>query len=283
MAHILAARFRRPQVAGGSPFPSARQGLLLQDAIKSMAPGQDHPSPDETRPRPATGGSLDIHEARMRETLGLPGRASPPSGLQHSTAARPRHRFAQDGEVPVTVLGGHKEKDGAAALRARVATLESDLHAEQAARARAEQALRAGNAAIQALETRLAHMAIASREALAAERTDREQAEAGLRKVAPAPRAAAQRAARAAPAVVRRAVKAKAKPRQGGKAGEVVAAWLPGQGQQALNWRTERGQVPQNPRAVAIVGRHDRAPCQAMQRAGSGNGVRQALRPGEFH
>ncbi|WP_158743092.1 hypothetical protein [Acidisphaera sp. L21] len=119
----------------------------------------------------------------MRETLGLTGRGRPQIRSQPTspTANKQRHRFVQDGEVPVIHLSpGNRDSDSSTTLRARITTLESALETEQAARARADQSVNASLAQIHALETKLAHIEIAAQETLATERTAREQAETAL-------------------------------------------------------------------------------------------------------
>ena len=117
----------------------------------------------------------------MRETLGLGGRGRAATRPQPAAAAKQRHRFVQDGEVPVTHLSGARDGDATASLRGRIATLETERDAEHAARLRAEQAAQAALTQVHALETKLAHVEMSGREAVAEERQLREQVEAELR------------------------------------------------------------------------------------------------------
>ncbi len=74
-------------------------------------------------------------------------------------------QFAQDGDVPVVRLQGRKDPG----VQAASARLEEVLQAERAAREQADAALKQANAAIQALQTKIAHAEIAHQEALAAQ------------------------------------------------------------------------------------------------------------------
>lgn len=116
-------------------------------------------------------------EARMRRALGLQG-----TSFRHSTAQRPdrpqsRHRFVQDGEVPVVVVNSPRAPE--AGLDAQAAT-HALLEGERAARTKADQALVEAQATIRSLQTKLAHAQLAHDEALAAERRSREHAETAL-------------------------------------------------------------------------------------------------------
>ena len=118
-------------------------------------------------------------EERMRRALGLTGdravRSSPtqtersqagPPGrpVGRSSADKPRHRFVQDGTVPVTILNRHRsdEADGPPTSRAAV---EAALQAERAARERAERSLQEALATVRDLQTKLGHAELARREA----------------------------------------------------------------------------------------------------------------------
>ena len=122
--------------------------------------------------------SLDVDELHMRETLGLNGRGRGASRPQPTAAPKQRHRFVQDGEVPVIHLSGTRETDATASLRGRIASLEADLEAERTARTKAEQSTQATLGQMHALETKMAHVEMSAREALAVERQARAQAEA---------------------------------------------------------------------------------------------------------
>ena len=94
-----------------------------------------------------------------RPQAGRPGR---PAG--RSSADKPRHRFVQDGAVPVTILNRHRpdEADGPPTSRAAV---EAALQAERAARERAERSLQEALATVRDLQTKLGHAELARREA----------------------------------------------------------------------------------------------------------------------
>ncbi len=116
----------------------------------------------------------------MRRALGLTsdgaGRSSPSqtepqrAGSQgrlagRSSADKPRHRFVQDGAVPVTLVNRHRpdEADGPSASRAAI---EAALQDERTARARAERSLQEALATVHDLQTKLGHAELAHREAL---------------------------------------------------------------------------------------------------------------------
>lgn len=121
----------------------------------------------------------------MRRALGL-GRpaqgaaAKPRSATGQQTPDRPKRRFVQDGEVPVTLV--HALPDRRAGLSPSpasqsppapgVAELEAALAAERAARERAERSLREAQATIHALQTRLGHAELARVEALETAKAD---------------------------------------------------------------------------------------------------------------
>lgn len=136
---------------------------------------------------------IQTAETQMRRALGLNG-PSRPVQQQRPEQARGRHRFVQDGGVPVVVLN-RSENDPAGALKARVAELEAALEAERTAHAVTKRAWQEAQSAAQALQTRLAHAELAHRDALEVERQTRETVEAALREA----RAAAERAAAKAP------------------------------------------------------------------------------------
>jgi hypothetical protein len=143
----------------------------------------------------------------MREALGLHGRGErqaqrPQPDQSRSNADRMpndrpaqnghtnghsnghRHRFVQDGEVPV-VLAKHAGPGGVATLVARggnaapgtnrVAALSADLGMERAARERAEKGLSQAIATVRDLQTKLAHAELARTEAVEAVRVLQER------------------------------------------------------------------------------------------------------------
>ena len=111
----------------------------------------------------------------MRRALGLqgPGRPTP---QQRPDQARARHKFVQDGGVPVVVL--NRSEDATAPFKARISELEASLEAERGAHAATRRALHDLQLAAQALQTRLTHAELAHSDFLAAERQAREAAEA---------------------------------------------------------------------------------------------------------
>jgi len=129
---------------------------------------------------PAHAVPLDIggDEARMRRALGLQGASSSHSTPQRSDRPRSRHRFVQDGEVPVVVLNSPRAPDAGPDVQAAT---HAALEGERAARTKADQALAEAQATIRSLQAKLAHAELAHAEALTAERCSREQAEAALR------------------------------------------------------------------------------------------------------
>ena len=118
-------------------------------------------------------------EAQMRRALGLGGPARPVQ-QQRPEQARARHRFVQDGGVPVVVLN-RSDIDPTSPLKTRIAELEASLEAERAAHGATKRLLQEAQAAQQALQTRLTHSEIAHREVLAAESAARQAAEAQAR------------------------------------------------------------------------------------------------------
>ena len=130
-------------------------------------------------PLPTLSLDTQVDENRMRRALGLQGGGSPAVHQQRPEQARQRHRFAQDGSVPVVVLNrsGDAESGGA---KERIASLEAALETERAAHAGTKRHLQEAQAAQQALQTRLAHTELAHSEALGVERQARRAAEEAL-------------------------------------------------------------------------------------------------------
>ena len=123
----------------------------------------------------------DSVEERMRRALGLTGdravrsspphaerpQAGPPGRLAGRPAAdKPRHRFVQDGAVPVTILNRHRPDEAEGSPASRTA-IEAALRDERAARDRAERSLQEALATVRDLQTKLGHAELAHREALA--------------------------------------------------------------------------------------------------------------------
>jgi len=136
--------------------------------------------PDSDNRTPLSANDSQNAELRMRRALGLSG-APGAVPQQRADQARPRHKFVQDGGVPVVMLNSRGDNDPTAPFKARIAELEAALDAEQAALATMKRALQEAQAAHQAAQTRLAHGEIAQREALATEARRREAAEEALR------------------------------------------------------------------------------------------------------
>lgn len=163
-------------------------------------------------------------EANMRRALGMLGgspRAGQPAGsverrgasypASGHSAAHPsgqmsprRHRFVQDGEVPVTVVRGRGEHAPELSRATqpspvnRVDALQESLAAEQAARGAAERALEEAQASIRTLQTRLSHLELARDEAMVQTQQFQAQAEAAATALAAAD---AERQANPAPPV----------------------------------------------------------------------------------
>lgn len=131
---------------------------------------------DRNKPAPIPASDSQAVETQMRRALGLqgPGRPAP---QQRPDQARARHKFVQDGGVPVVVL--NRSDDPAAPFKARISELEASLEAERAAHAATRRNLQEAQLAAQALQTRLTHAELAHSDALAAERQAREAAETG--------------------------------------------------------------------------------------------------------
>ena len=120
-------------------------------------------------------------EAQMRRALGLGG-STRPVQQQRPDQARARHRFVQDGGVPVVVLN-RSDIDPTGPLKARIGELEAALEAERAAHGATKRVLHDAQGAQQALQTRLTHSELAHREVLAAEAAARQAAEAQVQSV----------------------------------------------------------------------------------------------------
>lgn len=162
--------------------------------------------PNSSKPAPNT---LSNEEARMRQALGLHEGAPNPRPPQRREQDHGGRRFVKDGEVPVVMLSASRDRGGdVAAPVNRVAAAEAALKTERAARERAERSLQEALAAVQHLQTQLAHAELAHKEALAAERHGREAAEqvlaaANAAREATAPRST-ETTARASPGKPRR-------------------------------------------------------------------------------
>ena len=151
----------------------------------------------------AQAGPTDVQstEIRMRRALGLTSAAGAQAPQQRPEQARQRHRFVQDGGVPVVMLN-HKPEPEITALRERITSLEGSLESERTAHAATRRSLAEQHAAAQALQTRLAHAALAHTEALDNERRLRVAAQQALAEAQavhePAPLVASRRRRQAA-------------------------------------------------------------------------------------
>ena len=177
--------------------------------------------PNKTVPAPPT--DSQTAENQMRRALGLQGptRQAP---QQRADQARARHRFVQDGGVPVTVLN-RSDVDPSGALKARITELEAALEAERTGYAAIKRTLHDAQVAMQALQTRLTHAELAHREALAGEQQARESAEAAVRRLTP------ERPVMTARPVRRKAIASQRVP--GADEAQPVKWWLPGYGTKA--------------------------------------------------
>ncbi len=135
--------------------------------------------PDSDENLPLSPSDTQATENRMRRALGLQGPSRQPP-QQRADQVRPRHRFVQDGGVPVVVLNSRSDNDPTAVFKARIAELEAALETERAAHGATRRSLQEAQAAVQAQQTRLVHAELAHNEALAAERNARQAAEESL-------------------------------------------------------------------------------------------------------
>jgi len=135
--------------------------------------------PDSDENLPLSQNDSQSTESRMRRALGLqgPARQAP---QQRADQARPRHRFVQDGGVPVVVLNNRSDNDPTTPFKARVAELDAALDAERTAHGTTRRTLHEALGNVQALQTRLAHAELAHEDALAMERRARKEAEDNL-------------------------------------------------------------------------------------------------------
>jgi hypothetical protein len=136
---------------------------------------------DHSNPLDPAADTTTDDEDRMRQALGLFGDQPGDPPAQRREQDRRAHRFVKDGEVPVVVLNSSRERgpDSPAPVN-RIAIAEAALRTERAMRERTERSLREMQATLQQLQTKLGHTDLEHREALAAERRGREQAEAVL-------------------------------------------------------------------------------------------------------
>lgn len=136
--------------------------------------------PESDENLPPSPSDTQATENRMRRALGLQGSTRQPP-QQRADQVRPRHRFVQDGGVPVVVLNSRSDNDPTALFKARIAELEVALETERTAHGATRRSLHEAQATVQAQQTRLAHSEFAHGEALAAERNARQVAEQNLK------------------------------------------------------------------------------------------------------
>jgi len=149
----------------------------------TKTPAADVPdiASDEERMRRALGlasdGSSRAGQPRPEQSRSKPSASSP---VRSSSAPRPRHRFVQDGDVPVALVGRSRpqEADMPAAAPTNRGAIEAALHQERAARDRAERSLQEALATVRDLQTKLGHAELAQREASAAAQAARDAADA---------------------------------------------------------------------------------------------------------
>ena len=136
---------------------------------------------DEERMRRALGLASDRNgpagPSRPEQSLAKPS-AHPP--VRGSSATRPRHRFVQDGEVPVDLVARQRpqEADLSAAASTSRGAIEAALLQERAARERAERSLQEALATVRDLQTKLGHAELARREASETAQAARDAADA---------------------------------------------------------------------------------------------------------
>ncbi len=94
--------------------------------------------------------------------------------------ARPRQRFVQDGEVPVTLVGRPRQSEPGPVSQSRLAASESALAIERTARIKVERSLQAALTTLQDLQTKQRHAELAQREALQAAIAERQVVEIRL-------------------------------------------------------------------------------------------------------
>ncbi len=109
----------------------------------------------------------DATETRMRAALGLRGPGGP-APQQRADQARARHKFVQDGGVPVVMLNRTNDQDALGTAKARISELSTQLDQERTNHAATRRTLQEAQATIQGLQTRIAHSDLAHRDALAA-------------------------------------------------------------------------------------------------------------------
>lgn len=118
-------------------------------------------------------------ETRMRRALGLGTGSGQHTPQQRPEQARARHRFVQDGGVPVVMLSQKAEPE-TAALREKITHLESALENERHVGEQLRRQVKEYADQVTALQTRLAHGDLAHNDALEHERHLRVTAQEAL-------------------------------------------------------------------------------------------------------
>jgi hypothetical protein len=118
-------------------------------------------------------------ETRMRRALGLSSGSGHHTPQQRPEQARARHRFVQDGGVPVVMLSAKAEPE-TAALREKIATLEGALENERHLNDQLRRQVKELADQATALQTRIAHNDLAHKDALEQERHMRVTAQEAL-------------------------------------------------------------------------------------------------------
>lgn len=168
--------------------------------------------PDSDETLPLSPSDSQTTESRMRRALGLQGPPSRQPPQQRADQVRPRHRFVQDGGVPVVVLNSRSDNDPTVVFKTRVAELETALETERTAHGVTRRSLQDSQAALQASQTRLAHAELAHADALATERRAREAAAEGLQAQLAKPTALTEQATASPTAAVPTVVPVRSKP-----------------------------------------------------------------------
>ena len=187
----------------------------------------------DDRPQ-APGGDNDANdEAAMRRALGIGGRGAGQGApvQQRPDQARQRHRFVQDGEVPVVMLGRAREAEPP--RPARPPEGEAGLAAERQARLLAERSATEAQAASRAWQTKFEHAELTHREAMAAKdaalAAARAQAEEALAALHAAEESNA-RSARPSEPTRRARLQPGERPARSGREPQPVKWWLPNYG-----------------------------------------------------
>jgi hypothetical protein len=181
-----AAFGRRPDAIPNS-CPPLEAGIVTENANRPDDSRSRLTLSNETTPdnEPAGEASpLQDAEAQMRRALGLYGMPRRPDAERAAAPMAPRQtdrfsagghkrRFAQDGEVPVTVLHGRRDHPADAPVN-RLEAAETVAAAEHAGREQAERALAEAQATIHDLQTTLGHASLAQTELQAAARRDQD-------------------------------------------------------------------------------------------------------------